>query len=221
MVMNPQAVLDQVFNGGVIAVMRGAFPPDIALEVCETLLEEGVSVFEMTTNSERPYEAMVAVKKSLGDAVAVGMGTVLSIDDAKKAIDNGADFVVSPAFQPDVVQYVLDQHVSMVPGVITPSEAVQAWSMGLKLLKLFPIGPLGLDYFKSFFSPLDHMNFTCNGGIDADNARELIQAGAKAVGVAGWLTGDGTWPASRLRSRARVLINAVETGRGGSETFEA
>lgn len=221
MSMKPKTVQEQVLGTGVIAVLRGAFPPDVACDVCGTLLEEGISIFEMTTNSEQPYAAMAAVKNALGDDVAVGMGTVLSTGDAQKSIDHGADFVVSPAFQPDVVQYTLDQGVAMVPGVITPSEAVEAWSMGVNLLKLFPIGPLGLDYFKAFFGPLNHMSFTCNGGISADNARELIQAGAKAVGVAGWLTGDGTWPASRLRSRAKVLTNAVAMGRGDDESLEA
>jgi 2-dehydro-3-deoxyphosphogluconate aldolase/(4S)-4-hydroxy-2-oxoglutarate aldolase len=93
--------------------------------------------------------------------------------------------------------------------------------MGVKLLKLFPIGTLGIDYFKAIFGPLDHMKFMCNGGMDADNSRELVQAGAVAVGMAGWLSGDGTWPESRLRSRARILVNAIATARGEPETREA
>jgi 2-keto-3-deoxy-6-phosphogluconate aldolase len=92
--------------------------------------------------------------------------------------------------------------------------------MGVKLLKIFPIGALGIDYFKAMFGPLDHMKFMCNGGMDADNAREFIQAGAIAVGMAGWLSGDGTWPESRLRSRARVLVNAVVSGQGTAITEE-
>ena len=108
----------------------------------------------------------------------------------------------------------------VAPGVATPSEAVAAWEMGVKLLKIFPIGALGIDYFKAMFGPLDHMKFMCNGGMDADNAREFIQAGAIAVGMAGWLSGDGTWPESRLRSRARVLVNAVVSGQGTAITEE-
>jgi 2-dehydro-3-deoxyphosphogluconate aldolase/(4S)-4-hydroxy-2-oxoglutarate aldolase len=198
----------------VVAGTRGMFPPDIALKVCGTLLEEGIKIFEFTLNSIEPIEAMQAVKKEFGDDVCVGMGTVLSVADAERSLDAGAEFIVSPAYQPNVVKYVMKQEILMAPGVTTPSEAVSAWNMGVKLLKLFPIGALGIDYFKAMFGPLDHMKFMCNGGMNADNARDFVQAGAVSVGMAGWLSGDGTWPESRLRSRARVLLNSVVSGQG-------
>ena len=160
---------------------------------------------------------MRAVKDEFGAAVCVGMGTVLDLDSAKAALDAGADFVVSPAFQPEIVRAVMDRGVLMGPGVATPSEAVAAWDMGVKLLKLFPIGALGIDYFTAIFGPLRHMTFMCNGAIDDQNAREFIGAGAVACGMGGWLVGDGTWSKSRLRSRARILVNAVRSARVGLE----
>ena len=214
MVRNAQQVYTLIEHEIIVAGTRGMFPPDIAKKVCGTLLEEGIQIFEFTMNSIQPIEAMQAVKKEFGDAVCVGMGTVLSVETAKQVLDAGAEFVVSPAFQPDVVKYVMEQDILVAPGVATPSEAVAAWGMGAKLLKLFPIGALGLDYFKAMFGPLDHMKFMCNGGMDADNARDFIQNGAIAVGMASWLSGDGTWPESRLRSRAKVLVNSVVSGQG-------
>lgn len=196
-------------DGGIVAGMRGAFPPDVAMRVCATLLDEDIDTFEFTLNSEQAIEGMQRVKQQLGEDVCVGMGTVLDVESARRVIDAGADFIMSPAFQPDVVDYVLSRDVLMVPGVTTPSEAVQAWATGIMLLKLFPIGALGIDYFKAMFAPLTHMKFTCNGAMNADNAREFIQAGAIAAGMSGWLTGDGSWPESRLRSRAHILVNAI------------
>jgi 2-dehydro-3-deoxyphosphogluconate aldolase / (4S)-4-hydroxy-2-oxoglutarate aldolase len=210
-----------ILDGVILAGMRGAFPPATALKVCETMVEEEINLFEFTMNSQQPIEAMQAVKKQFGEAACVGMGTVLDVETARKVIDAGADFIVSPAFQPEVVEFVLSKGVFIAPGVITPSEAVAAWGMGVKMLKLFPIGSLGLDYFKAVFGPLDHMKFMCNGGMNDNNSRELIQAGAVAVGMASWLTGDGTWTDSRLRSRARVLVNAVAVARGESPKQEA
>jgi 2-dehydro-3-deoxyphosphogluconate aldolase/(4S)-4-hydroxy-2-oxoglutarate aldolase len=210
-----------ILDGVVIAGMRGAFHPETALKVCETMVEEEINAFEFTMNSQQPIEAMQAVKARFGDAACVGMGTVLDVETAKRVIDAGADFIVSPAFQPEVVEFVLSQGVFIAPGVITPSEAVAAWNMGVKMLKLFPIGSLGLDYFKALFGPLDHMKFMCNGGMNDNNAGELIKAGAVAVGMASWLTGDGTWTDSRLRSRARVLVNAVAVARGETPKQEA
>lgn len=221
MSMKAQEVYNLIAETGVVAGMRGAFVPEVALQVCETLLGEGIKVFEFTMNSQQPIEAMQAVKKEFGEEVAVGMGTVLDVETAKKVLDSDADFIVSPAFQPEVVNYVLQQDILIAPGVITPSEAVEAWEMGVKLLKLFPIGALGIDYFKAMFGPLNHMKFMCNGAVNAENTGEFIQAGAIAGGMSAWLTGDGTWSDSKLRSRARVLLNTIAVARGETPLQEA
>ena len=153
--MDSENALKAIVGGGIVAGMRGAFPPDVALRVSEVLMNEGINVFEMMMNSEAPIEAMQAVKAEYGADACVGMGTVLDVESAMAVLDAGADFVVSPAFQPDVVRTVMERGVLMGPGVATPSEAVAAWNMGVKLLKLFPIGALGTDYFAAMFGPLE------------------------------------------------------------------
>ena len=213
--MNSQTAFQMIRAGGIVAGMRGEFPPDVALKVSETLMIEGICVFELMMNSVEPIAAMRAVKAEYGDEACVGMGTALDVSAARAALDAGADFVVSPAFQADVVAAVMARDILMAPGVATPSEAVAAWDMGVKLLKLFPIGALGIDYFKAMFGPLRHMNFMCNGAMDDQNAREFLRAGAVACGMGGWLVGDGGWSRSRLRSRARILVNAAQAARGG------
>lgn len=215
--MDELAVFQGIEQCGIIAGTRGNFPPDVWLTLAESLLSQDINVFEFTMNSVQPIEAMQAVKQEFGDDVFVGMGTALSVDDARRAVNAGADFVVSPAFQRDVVAYVKGKGKLVAPGVITPTEAVEAWEMGVRFLKLFPIGPLGIHYFKSMFGPLNHMRFSCHGGIDDRNTYELIQAGAMAVGTADWLVGDGTWTPNRIRSRARLLRNAVDSARTGQE----
>lgn len=215
--MNSQTALQYVVESGVVAGMRGAFPPEVALQVSAVMMGEGINCFEFMMNSEAPIEAMQAVKAEYGDDACVGMGTVLDVATAERVLDAGADFIVSPAFQPDVVKAVLARDVLMGPGVATPSEAVQAWNMGARLLKLFPIGALGIDYFKAMFGPLGHMTFMCNGAMTDKNARAFVQAGAVAVGMGGWLVGDGTWSDSKLRSRARILVNAIDSVREGDD----
>ena len=219
--MDSKNALTTICSGGIVAGMRGDFPPDIALRVSEVLMHEGISAFEMMMNSTEPIAAMQALTAEYGDAACVGMGTVLNVESAKAVLDAGADFVVSPTFQPEVVTAVMDRGILMGPGVATPSEAVAAWDMGVKLLKLFPIGALGIDYFTAIFAPLKHMTFMCNGAINDQNARDFLQAGAVACGMGGWLVGDGTWSKSKLRSRARILVNAVRSARGGVENFVA
>jgi 2-dehydro-3-deoxyphosphogluconate aldolase / (4S)-4-hydroxy-2-oxoglutarate aldolase len=214
--MRSQQAYDVLASSGVMAGMRGQFTPDVALRVTAVLVEEGINVFEFTMNSTSPVEAMQAVKREFGDDVCSGMGTVLDMDTARRVLDAGADFVVSPAFQADIVQVVLREDVLVAPGVMTPSEAVHAWSLGVRLLKLFPIGTLGVEHFKALFGPLNHMKFLCNGGINAENTREFLQAGAVACGPAAWLTGDGTTSLDTIRQRARLMREAVEAARGVS-----
>ncbi|MCY4019361.1 MAG: bifunctional 4-hydroxy-2-oxoglutarate aldolase/2-dehydro-3-deoxy-phosphogluconate aldolase [Chloroflexi bacterium] len=215
--MNSDNALCAIQSSGIVAGMRGAFPPDAALRVSDTLMSEGINVFELMMNSQEPIPAMQALKAEYGEDACVGMGTVLDVDTAHAVLDAGADFVVSPAFQPAVVAAVQSRDILVGPGVATPSEAVAAWDTGVKLLKLFPIGALGIEYYRALFGPLKHMAFMCNGAMDDYNAREFIAAGALACGMGGWLVGDGTWSKSQLRSRARILTNAVASARDGLE----
>ncbi len=213
--MNAQQAYTFLEQQVILAGMRGNFPPEVALRTTAALLAEGINAFEFTMNSVQPLEAMQAVKREFGTAALVGMGTVLDVDSARRALDAGAEFVVSPAFQPEIVSTVQAADVLVAPGVITPSEAVAAWGMGVRLLKIFPIGVLGVDYFKAIFAPLDHMKFMCNGGMNDSNAAEFVKAGAVACGMANWLTGDGTWTAAKLRSRAALLRDSVDAARRG------
>jgi 2-dehydro-3-deoxyphosphogluconate aldolase/(4S)-4-hydroxy-2-oxoglutarate aldolase len=211
--MNPQTAYEMIAEDGLVAGMRGHFPPDVALEVCRVMLEEGIRGFEFTTNSTQAIEAMQAAKREFGDSAVVGMGTVLNTELARRVLDAGADMIIAPSFSRAVVQMTHDAGVLMVPGVITPTECVDAWEMGCKLLKIFPIGSLGLDYFKSIRGPLDHYKFMCNGGMKDTNVSDFLKAGAVACGMANWLTGDGRWPMDKIRERARTLKRVVAEAR--------
>lgn len=203
---------------GLMAGMRGNFPPKTALEVTGVLMETGINVFEFTMNSAQAIEAMQAAKRAYGDQACVGMGTVLDAETAERVLDAGADFIVSPAFNREVVRAAQARDVLVVPGVITPTECVDAWQMGCKLLKIFPIGPLGLDYFKTIRGPLDHIRFMCNGGTNDVTVRQFMEAGAVACGMAAWLTGDGHIPLETIRQRGRLLRDIVEAVRSGQKT---
>jgi 2-dehydro-3-deoxyphosphogluconate aldolase/(4S)-4-hydroxy-2-oxoglutarate aldolase len=218
--MDAQTAYDFIERTAYLVAIRGQkFTPDVTLRVAEVLMQEGINIFELTMNSVTPIETMQAVKREYGAEACVGMGTVLDVESAKRVLDAGADFVVSPAFQPEVVREVQAAGVFVAPGIVTPSEAVAAWSMGVKMLKIFPIGPLGVDYFKAFLGPLDHMKFMCNGGMNGDNAREFLKAGAVACGMSGWLSGDGTTSLDTIRGRARLLRNVVEEVRTGKKVY--
>ncbi|MBN8637013.1 MAG: bifunctional 4-hydroxy-2-oxoglutarate aldolase/2-dehydro-3-deoxy-phosphogluconate aldolase [Anaerolineae bacterium] len=214
--MNSQTAYDRIAECAFMAGMRGSFVPTTAVEVAHVLVESGrINVFELTMNSPQAIEAMQAIKHIYGDNAVVGMGTVLDVEMARQVLDAGADFVVAPSFSRAVVEYVLQHDILVVPGVMTPTEAVDAWSTGVKLLKLFPSGPLGLDYFKALRGPLDHINFMCNGGTDDTNSFDFLKAGAVACGMAGWLTGNGSTPLDVIARRAKLLRDGVTALRTG------
>jgi 2-dehydro-3-deoxyphosphogluconate aldolase/(4S)-4-hydroxy-2-oxoglutarate aldolase len=214
--MNTQSAYDMIERCGLMAGMRGYFPPENALKIASVLVEEGITVFELTMNSDQAIESMQRIKREFGDAVCSGMGTVLDTETAARVLDAAPDFIVAPSFSPAVVKAAQAADVMVAPGVITPTEAVDAWAMGVKLLKIFPIGPLGLDYFKAVRGPLDHIKFMCNGGTNDVTVREFMQAGAVACGMANWLTGDGrNMSLETIRHRARTLRQIVDGVRSG------
>lgn len=213
--VDSQTAYVHIKGSALMAGMRGAFPPSVALSVAAALIESEINVFEFTMNSERAIEAMQATKREYGDLACVGMGTVLDVETAQRVLDAGADFIVSPAFSTGVVKTALAADVLVAPGVMTPTECVDAWALGVKLLKIFPIGALGLGYFKAIRGPLNHMNFMCNGGMNDTNVPQFLGSGAVCCGMADWLTGDGTWPVEKIRERGRLLREIVTETRTG------
>ena len=214
--MNTQAAYDRIEQSGLMAGMRGHFPPDVALKHVDVLLTAGqIDVFEFTMNSDSPIEAMQATKKRYGNEVCAGMGTVLDAETAKRILDAGADFIIAPSFNREVIALAQKADVLVVPGVITPTECVDAWATGVKLLKIFPIGAMGLEYFKSVRGPLNHIKFICNGGMTDQNSADYLKAGAIACGMAGWMTGDGSMAMDVLAKRARTMREIVTSLRTG------
>ncbi len=208
--MDAQTAYDRVASSGLMGGMRGNFPPDVALAHTRVLIDAGqIDVFEFTMNSVQALEAMRATKREYGDDAVVGMGTVLDGEMAERVIDAGADFIVSPAFSREVVALAQGADVLIAPGVMTPTEVADAWAMGVKLLKIFPIGVLGLDYFKAVKGPLDAPRYLCNGGMSDQNVGDFLKAGATACGMAGWLTGDGSMSLDLVGRRARSLREIV------------
>jgi 2-dehydro-3-deoxyphosphogluconate aldolase/(4S)-4-hydroxy-2-oxoglutarate aldolase len=218
--MDITTAYDHIERCGIMAALRGSFPPDKALPVCEMLFTGGITVFEFTYNSERAVEAMVAVKNAYGDQACVGMGTVLDVATAERVIAEGADFVVSPGFQPEVVRVVNEAGILMAPGCLTPTEILAAWAMDVRLIKLFPIGALGVDHFRQLRGPLNHIKFMCNGGTNDTNVGDFIAAGAVACGLGSWLTGDGAMPLETISQRAHQLRHIVDHARAGTRALE-
>ncbi|AHG21008.1 2-dehydro-3-deoxyphosphogluconate aldolase [Chania multitudinisentens RB-25] len=213
--MIKQRVIRAIEETGMIAIVRGVAPESI-LPLATALYEGGIRVIEVTCNSTRHLESISTLKQEVGDKMWIGAGTVLNPVMAQLVLDAGADFVLSPDFNPDVVMMVHEKQRLMIPAVMTPSEILQACRLGVDLLKLFPANSLGVTYLKEVRGPLDGLPLIPVGGITLENTREFAKAGAFAVGVGSALTNkqwieQGDW--SAITQQAKTFIQAFHEGK--------
>ncbi len=200
---------DLVRSSKVIAIGRNV-PAADAPRIGEAFAAGGVHVMELTLNEPqdaalRAIAALAAVADDLG--ALVGAGTVLSIGAAKRAVDAGARFIVSPHTDPELIAWCALSGVPCYPGALSPTEIHTAWSAGASAVKLFPATAVGPGYLKQIAGPFPDIPFIPTGGVSAQNAGEWMAAGAVAVGMGGWLIGDGE-PAG-ITERSREVVAAV------------
>ena len=145
-----------------------------ALPLAERLVRGGLPCAEVTFRTAAAAESIAKMVKAFPEMI-VGAGTVLSTEQADRAIDAGAKFIVSPGFNPKVTEYVLKKGVPMTPGVCTPTEVEAAMEFGLDVLKFFPAEPSGgLKMIKAMAAPYVGLNFMPTGGISAANVRDYL-----------------------------------------------
>jgi 2-dehydro-3-deoxyphosphogluconate aldolase / (4S)-4-hydroxy-2-oxoglutarate aldolase len=208
-------VLRQIHETGVIGIFR-MDRPEGCLEAMEALVKGGLNVFEVTTTTPRAAELISRARRKYGRRALVGMGTVLDAKTAEEGIDAGAQFVVSPSLQRDVVDLCRKRSVVSCPGTFSATEIVEAWKLGADLIKVFPVSPVGPGYISAMLGPLPWVRLVPTGGIDAGNAGAYIRAGAYALGVGGALvpkkvSGDDL---DSLTEAARIIMKEVRTARG-------
>ena len=197
-------------QGGIIAILRGDFAVDDMLRLGEALLAGGVNILEVTLNSKQALTALPELRKRLGERMLIGAGTVRWGTQVQPALEAGAQFLVSPNYDPDTVRRARAVGLLHLPGVFTPSEAQTAFAGGCSMLKLFPSDSVGPGYLKALRAPLDDVEFVPTGGISLDNIAAYARAGAVAVGLGSQLvSGRGQDPAE-LTARAAALRAAWE-----------
>ncbi|WP_224447077.1 bifunctional 4-hydroxy-2-oxoglutarate aldolase/2-dehydro-3-deoxy-phosphogluconate aldolase [Haloprofundus salilacus] len=213
-----QRNLERIVDSGVVAVMRGA-DADSLIETAEALERGGVSAIEITADNPGAMEMIRDVSSAFDDEVIVGAGTVLDGETARNTLLAGAEFVVGPNFEPDVVETCNRYNAVVAPGIMTPTEAVRAMEAGSDFVKVFPASTLGPGHLKSMKGPLGQIPMMPTGGVDVDNAAEFIEAGAMVVGAGSALV-DGDAVANgdfdAITEQARRFSEVIDEARGDS-----
>ncbi|MFT8320284.1 MAG: bifunctional 4-hydroxy-2-oxoglutarate aldolase/2-dehydro-3-deoxy-phosphogluconate aldolase [Bacillus sp. (in: firmicutes)] len=181
-------MLQEIKNRGITAVIRD-ITEDNAIDLAEALRKGKVTILEITM--ENPH-AVKAIKKLVDfykkGEVIIGAGTVLNAETAKRAIEAGAEFIFTPTVQEDVIKVAKNNGKTCILGAMTPTEINQAYNLGADAVKVFPANVVGIDFIKGIKGPLPHIPLLPTGGINVDNIRDYLDAGAIAVGIGSNLT---------------------------------
>jgi 2-dehydro-3-deoxyphosphogluconate aldolase/(4S)-4-hydroxy-2-oxoglutarate aldolase len=205
--MRSHQVRERIVEIGVIPVLR-AKSPDEALEKARAICAGGIPIVEMTLTVPGAVDLIAELSRSMPDAL-IGAGTVLDAAAARRSIEAGAQYIVSPGLDPETIRCVKECHVLMIAGALTPTEVISAWRHGSDFVKIFPCANVGgPGYIKALKSALPHIRMIPTGGVNLANVDAFFAAGAEAVGVGGELTS-----AASVTQAARDFICAVKKAR--------
>lgn len=210
-----EQVLAEMEKTGVVAVIRASDPSQL-MDVVSALKKGGVTCVEVTMTTPDAINVIAQASKQFAGQCIIGVGTVLDAETARAAILAGAEFVVCPVLNPEVVTLCRRYSKAVIPGAFTPTEIVNAWQAGADVVKVFPATKLGPDFFKDVKGPLPHIKLTPTGGVDLKNVADWIKAGATCVGAGSSLVSkkdlaDKNW--ANIEKTAAAFIAAVREAR--------
>ncbi|MBS1676492.1 MAG: bifunctional 4-hydroxy-2-oxoglutarate aldolase/2-dehydro-3-deoxy-phosphogluconate aldolase [Actinobacteria bacterium] len=207
--------LARVREVGALAVIR-APSADAALLAVDALLAGGVTGIEITYSTPDAAAAIAAARERHGDRALVGAGTLTTLAQVAEAAAAGAEFLVSPGLDDEVVTAMVGSGCLAMAGALTPTEVMRARRLGVDVVKVFPSSLVGPDYLKALRGPFPDLVAMPTGGVDAANAGAWLRAGAIAVGVGGELCRPADMVPERdgrITEAARRLIAAVDAAR--------
>ena len=207
-------LFDRIRDIGIIPVIK-LTSVEQAVPLAKALLDGGIPAAEVTFRSGAAADGIKAIKKAYPEML-LGAGTVINKDFAQRAIDAGAEFIVSPGFNPEVIDFVLSKGVPMIPGVATPGEIEQALCKGLNVLKFFPAEAAGgVAMLNAFAGPFSNVRFMATGGINAKNMGEYFKCkNILAIGGS-WMVKDDNELVTKLSREAVSLMHGFTLGHIG------
>ena len=212
--MNRITTLSRIQEAGLVAVVRASSLEE-AEKITDACIAGGVAAVELTftvPHAEKLIESM-ADRYQNGEII-IGAGTVLDPETARTAILAGAQYIVSPYFDPATVKLCNRYGIVSMPGVFTPTECVHAMECGADILKIFPGDVAGPAFIRSVLGPLPHALMMPSGGVTVENAGDWIRAGAIAVGAGGSLTaGAKTGDYQKITETARRFLAEIQKAR--------
>jgi 2-dehydro-3-deoxyphosphogluconate aldolase/(4S)-4-hydroxy-2-oxoglutarate aldolase len=197
----------------VVGILRNV-PPLTVPVLARYYSEAGLTTLEVTMNSDEALTTITRLVQDFGGKLNIGAGTVCTLDDLDKALEAGAQFIVTPILQEEVIKACVQRQIPVFPGTYSPTEIYKAWHMGATMVKVFPATRLGADYIKEVLAPMNYLKLLPTGGVAPDNFREFLAAGAAGLGMGSQLfpkklIEEGAW--EELSTLFRELVTAYNT----------
>jgi 2-dehydro-3-deoxyphosphogluconate aldolase / (4S)-4-hydroxy-2-oxoglutarate aldolase len=185
--MDKQKVRERIIEIGIVPVVRASSPAEACL-AADAVREGGIPIVEITMTVPGAIDVIRELVKNCGSDVLVGAGTVLNADAARRCIDAGAQFLVSPGLNLETVAFAAREGKLIMAGALTPTEVMSAWDVGADIIKVFPCGQVGgAKYIKALKGPFPQIPFVPTGGVNLNTAAEFLEAGCVALGIGGEL----------------------------------
>jgi 2-dehydro-3-deoxyphosphogluconate aldolase/(4S)-4-hydroxy-2-oxoglutarate aldolase len=213
--MSKETHLRRVLDCGIVAVVRSPDSQQL-VDVARALADGGVDVVEITMSVPDALDVVRQVRRALGDRVLLGAGTILDAETARAALLAGAEYLVAPTLNLEVIRLCQRYDKLVMPGAFTPTEILTAWEAGADIIKVFPAEVVGPAFFKALRGPLPQIRMMPTGGVDLSTAAAFLKAGACCLGVGGQLVepraiAEGNF--ERLRDLARQYVAVVQQHR--------
>ncbi len=217
--MSKEAHLARVRQTGIVAVIRAA-SGELLVDVAEALVAGGVDVMEVTFTVPQAHQVLARVAERLGERILLGAGTVLDPETARIALLSGAEFIVSPTVNVDVIRLCRRYDKLAMPGAFTPTEVLTAWEAGADIVKVFPSDVTGPAYLKALRGPLPQIRLMPTGGVNLQTAADFLTAGAFGLGVGSSLVDPKAVAAgdlAKIEQLARQFRDVIRQARGSRD----
>jgi 2-dehydro-3-deoxyphosphogluconate aldolase/(4S)-4-hydroxy-2-oxoglutarate aldolase len=213
--MSKEEIVKSLINTGAVAVIRLSDASKL-IKVAEAINKGGISAIEITMTVPNAIKVIEETNNSIGDFINIGVGSVITAQTARDAINAGAKYVVSPIFKKEIIEITHSLGVAAMPGCFTPTEIQTAYEAGADVVKVFPADVVGMAFFKGVLAPLPHLKLMPTGGVTLTNAGDWLKAGACAVGVGSALLNqrainEGNY--SVLTENAKILRASIDAAK--------
>ena len=222
--MDKQKARERIVEIGIVPVVRASSPREARI-AADAVCEGGIPIVEITMTVPGAVDVIRELTKSVSTDVLVGAGTVLNAEAARRCLDAGAQFLVSPGLNVPMVELAKKEGKAVMAGALTPTEIMAAWEAGADFVKVFPCGQVGgAKYIKSLRGPFPQIPFVPTGGVNLNTAGEFIEAGAVALGVGGELVQVEDLKSGKpeiIVENARRFLAVVKEARAGMTAASA